>query len=174
MSASVNGRPAGTPSMTAVSASPWDSPAVRKRKISAIDEALVARRSEYHAARGRCRPPKCRTGSSLPRCGTGRGGRRTRCRRRGDRLQNGRRQENDQLPTCLEVLLLLEEVTEDRDVAEHRDLPDGVLVGAGRHPADDQAVTLANQNLGLRLPAVDGRRRAGVSEVHGVTARVVF
>src|SRR5262249_26810068 len=56
MSASVKGRPAGTPSMTAVNASPWDSPAVRKRKISAIDEAPVARRSEYHAARGDRRP----------------------------------------------------------------------------------------------------------------------
>src|SRR5262247_1585985 len=99
--------------------------------------------------------PEFGTGSSLPRRRTGLGGRRTRRRRRGDRLQYGRRQEDDQLPTQLEILLLLEEVTQERNVAEHRDLPHGVLVGAGRHPADDQAVTLANENLGLRLPAVD-------------------
>src|SRR5712664_3921680 len=115
MSASARRSPAGTPSMTAVSASPWDSPAVRKRKISAIEGALVACRSDYHAARGRCRPGGG-PASSLPRCGTRRGRGRTRCRRRRDRLEHGRRQEDDQLPTRLEVLVLLEEVAEDRDV----------------------------------------------------------
>src|SRR5215813_13276212 len=74
MSASVNGRPAGTPSMTAVSASPWDSPAVRKRKISAIDETLVARRSEYHAARGDCRPQNAGPAAAYRGVGPGAGG----------------------------------------------------------------------------------------------------
>src|SRR3989442_8729729 len=45
MSPAASGRPAGTPSMTATRASPWDSPAVRKRKTPLISPGLGRRRN---------------------------------------------------------------------------------------------------------------------------------
>src|SRR5262245_59207681 len=115
MSATLRARPAGTPSMTAVSASPWDSPAVRKRKVSGMG-FRVSRASQRRGPRPWRPGPR-----SAPLLGDGGG-------RRGVRAlgvpEESRGQEHDQLPARLGTLALLEEPPHQRNVAEDRDLAD--------------------------------------------------
>src|SRR5215467_1232273 len=101
MSASVKGSPAGTPSMTAVRPSPWDSPAVRKRN---------RKTPPLPAGRHRVGP------------------------------EDRRRDEHHELAPGLEVLSLLEEPAEDRNVAHDRHLPHRALGDALGDAADDQTL----------------------------------
>src|SRR5262245_66626402 len=61
--------------------------------------------------------------------------------------EDARGQEDHELTTRLEVFLGLEEPSKDRDVPQEGHLPDDVAVGGGRHTADDEALTLADDHL---------------------------
>src|SRR2546425_520381 len=166
MSASPRARPAGTPSMTAVSAWPCDSPAVRKRKISGMAFRVPRRARDQGRARAGA---AARAPGSLLR------GRRRRCGRGAvDRPQDGRRHEDDQLSASLGLLLLLEEPAEQRDIAEDRYLADGGYVGRGGDAANDEVIALLDEDLSFRLALVDRGGLSGAAEVHGVAARVVL
>src|SRR5207253_4814020 len=143
---SASGKPAGTPSMTATRASPWDSPAVRNRNIPLMATTLLLR------GRGR-------------RWGL----------RRID-LQDRRRDEHDELAARGLRGRRLEQPSEDGNVAEQRKLPHLVGVEVRRHAADDQTLAFLDENLGLRLTLVDDRRGPrGGAEVDGrVASRVVL
>src|SRR3989442_1143642 len=168
MSASPRARPAGTPSMTAVSAWPCDSPAVRKRKISGM---------AFRVPRGARDQGRARAGAAARAPGSLLRGRRRRWRcGRGavDRPQDGRRHEDDQLSASLGLLLLLEEPAEQRDIAEDRHLADGGYVGRRGDAAKHEVIPLLYEDLRFRPVVVDCGGVFGAAEGYGVAARAVL
>src|SRR6266508_2523101 len=86
----------------------------------------------------------------------------------------GRGDEDDELAAGLAVLLLLEEPADDGDIAEDRHLAHV----RGRQPlgdaADDEAVAVFDQDLGLRLTLVDDRHAYAYAQRDVIPAGVVL
>src|SRR5688572_25218552 len=145
MSASVIGRPAGTPSMTAVRASPWDSPAVRKRNTSAIwSEGQLTTRDRSEG--GLAAPLGKLSGRRRRRAGAAR------------RVPKDRRGEEDgELGVRVDGRRpLLEEPAEERDVAEQRYLRDRLGLAPLVDAADHQRLAFLHDDLGLGRALDDG------------------
>lgn len=75
----------------------------------------------------------------------------------GDGGNDLRRYENDELGVVLLSLYGLEELAQDRDVAEERDFLEGPGLCIVEQAADDEALSVLKLDLGVDGADVDGR-----------------